>query len=158
MPSKFWPTYNKAIRDAIITVINTRKGADAITVAEGPIAGLHRDPKRYAANGIYVMPGSWTPEAPNKQSSFDVVGTFRYQVVCNVRAWLEATQMDKVGELSGLVVDAIDANRTLGGQLGVIHAYISSVGEPQPGLGGPDEFAVLQSVEITVEVSRVEAT
>lgn len=154
MAGRWWNVYAKPIRDALVTVITARKTADALSVAEIK-AGLHANVARFPANGIYILPpGKRRTVDLNEGVSAGVTEELVYPAVCVKRGMTEADQLDGLGELVGLIHDAIENKVTLDNQAGVVTAYVDDVTEPEPHGEGTAQYLAVQVVFIAVQIFR----
>lgn len=152
MAQRWWVLFARVIRDKVKDLIVARKTADGITVGE-VVAGIHRDVKRFAASGIYILPPAMVADPLLTDASVD---RYRLSVECVLKEYTEAQHLDRLGELVSLIVDALEANPTLDGVAGTQLARVSEVRDPVVpiGLQGNVPFLTIQEVVVTVDVVR----
>ena len=131
--TKFWQDVVLPIREKLIAILKAQASANNVEVGE-IIAGIHGSPLRYQRTGIYVL----VPSSPDPKLLTTVSGqaTLRFPIDCNLAAWTEAQHLDQLGEMEGVVVDALAANPTLAGLLGVSEAWVSLLGPIEVEFGG----------------------
>lgn len=154
MVATFYNSYLKLIRDKLKDVIAARKTTDGLTVAEIR-AGVHGSFDRFAPTGVYVLGAGYDPKGDRGGSSRSIESVFHFNVLVQVRNWKEADMLDKLGQLVGLIADAIEANPTLDGVGNTGQAWIESVAAPDVVEGGQFAFQV---VTVGVDASRAPAT
>lgn len=123
--AKYWDDFEAVIRDKIKAVITTQAATNGVTVtaAEKRIEQMEDAPRRFPANGILVLPPTWTPLVDGPQPSNDIECDWVFPVQVYQRGFNEETLVTSIGQLAGVVMDAILNNPLLAGVAGTLAAY-----------------------------------
>lgn len=114
MTKTFWEIYAKPIRDKIVELIQARAQGDDVQVGE-ILAGLGRGHHSFKDSGIYVLPPGYRPLDGNENTPTQAHETeLTFPVLVRCEAFTHEDYLEKIGELSGLVVDAIEGTPVFG--------------------------------------------
>jgi hypothetical protein len=158
--SRYWTVYGKPIRDKLVDLVQARVTADSVEVGE-IMAGLGRARHSFQSSGIYVLPPGLRPLNGQENTPTDANETeMSFPVVCRCEDFTEADYLEQLGQLTGVVVDAIEATpffgvTSSGGAATVEQAYILEVERPviADADGESPAFAV-QVVHVVCKVCR----
>lgn len=156
MAQKYWENHEKPIREKLIEIIVARAAADGITVAYNSkgIERVEDGPNRFPPNGIFVLPPTWAPLVGGAQPTNEVEGYWVFPVQVWQRGADEHLIIEAVGDLAGVVMDAVLANPLLdaaGGATACLPAGIDAANVVQG--GGTNPYLVTRVVRVRVDGS-----
>lgn len=137
----------RAFQEKLRDIIKDRAQADGVEVAE-VVIGMHRDIRRYAATGIYIL--SPRNDLEPAQSSRDL-DRWDVPVLCMAYAYTAEDQQTMVEDLVGVVVDVCKQHQPRFGNT-VNNGYCRGVENAEVELGA--EVRVAQQVVVFAEKER----
>lgn len=130
MAQRYWDTYAKPIRDAIVALVKARYEADKpeklgdVEIMAGLGTGRHS----FKACGIYVLTPGMRPWGQENTPTNANESVFEFPVLVRCELLTEVDYLEVLGQLQSLVVDAVEADRLLSAT--VEASWVASVERP----------------------------